>query len=66
MISSKQEDTLMSELFDVEHELIESFDHLIDVQWDSTTMKLKIEKLMREYDTLNKELYDCRSKSDKY
>ena len=56
----------MSELFDVEHELIESFDHLIDVQWDSTTMKLKIEKSMREYDILNKELFDCRSKSDKY
>ena len=66
MISSQQEDTLMRELFEVERELIESFDHLIDVQWDSTTMKLKIEKSMREYDILNKELFDCRSKSDKY
>ena len=64
MISSQQEDTLMRELFEVERELIESIDHLIHVQWDSTTMKLKIEKMMREYDTLNKELYDCRSKSD--
>ena len=66
MISSQQEDTLMRELFEVERELIESIHYLIDVQWDSTTMKLKIEKSMREYDILNKELFDCRSKSDKY
>ncbi len=61
----KHEEEIFDELMDSEQKIFEAVNILIDASWDSNTLKLKIESLMKERVTLEEELYgtDWDSKS---
>lgn len=54
----KQESELYDELITVEHDLLDCVDNLINVKWDSNTMKLEIQELMKQRNQLQRELFD--------
>jgi hypothetical protein len=58
----KQESELFDELMTVEHDLLDCVDNLISVKWDSNTMKLEIQELMKQRDQLQRELYEIDDK----
>jgi len=53
----KREDVLFDESLDVEHELFTLIEYLINAEWDSDTLKGKIESLMKQKDVIDQELY---------
>ena len=54
---NKQESELFDELMAVEQELLDCVDNLISVKWDSNTIKLEIQELMKHRNKLQKELF---------
>ena len=58
----KQESELFDELVTVEQDLLDSVDSLISVKWDSNTMKLEIQELMKQRNQLQRELYEIDDK----
>ena len=58
----KQESELFDELMTVEQDLLDSVDNLISVKWDSNTMKLEIQELMKQRNQLQRELYEIDDK----
>ncbi|MBL7015088.1 MAG: hypothetical protein ISR79_01850 [Nitrosopumilus sp.] len=58
----KQESELLDEMFDIEHKILESLSTLVDAEWDSPTLKLRIEKLLKEQLEISKALSDYDDK----
>ena len=54
----KHEEEIFDDLMDSQDEILEAVDVLIEASWDSDTVKLKIESLMKERAILQKELYE--------
>lgn len=58
----KQESELFDELMAVEQELLDCVDNLISVKWDSNTIKLEIQELMKQRNQLQRELFEIDDK----
>ena len=54
----KHEEEIFDDLMDSQDKILEAVGFLIEASWDSNTLKLKIESLMKERTTLQKELYE--------
>ena len=54
----KHEEEIYDELMDTQEKLLEAVAVLIDASWDSNTLKLKIESLMKDRTILETELYE--------
>ena len=49
-------DNLLNEKFDIEEKVLDDLRTLIDANWDSDTVKLRLEGLMKERDKIYEEL----------
>ena len=58
MTNKKSIDNLFDEVWDVEAEILDIVDVLIEAEWDSNTLKQKIQLKMRERDQIEEEI--CR------
>ena len=58
MTNKKSIDNLFDEVWDVEAEILDIVDVLIDAEWDSNTLKQKIQLKMKERDQIEEEI--CR------
>ena len=58
MTSKKSVDNLFDEVWDVEAEILDIVDVLIEAEWDSNTLKQKIQLKMKERDQIEEEI--CR------
>ena len=54
----KHEEEIFDDLMDSREKIRETVGVLIEASWDSDTVKLKIESLMKERAILQKELYE--------
>ena len=54
----KHEEEIFDDLMDSQEKILETVGVLIEASWDSDTVKLKIESLMKERAILQKELYE--------
>ena len=52
----KREDQLTDEMFDIENELIQQAQYLVNAEWDSPTLKRKIELLLKKRYDITDEL----------
>jgi len=53
---TKQEDQLMDERFAIELDILYDLKTLVDIKWDSDTLKQKIENNIEHWERLGKEL----------
>ena len=58
----KQMDNLLNEKFDIEEKVLDDLRTLIDANWDSDTVKLRLEGLMKEQDKIYEELFKLDEK----
>ena len=58
MTNKKSIDNLFDEVWDVEAEILDIVDVLIEAEWDSNTLKQKIQLKMKERDKIEEEI--CR------
>lgn len=58
-----KEDALYDELFTIERELMHQMKILIEAQWDSNTVKTKIEKLMKSFEKVDEEIGNLENQS---
>lgn len=58
----KQMDNLLNEKFDIEEKVLDDLKTLIDANWDSDTVKLRLEGLMKEQDKIYDELFKLDEK----
>ena len=58
MTNKKSIDNLFDEVWDVEAEILYIVDVLIEAEWDSNTLKQKIQLKMKERDQIEEEI--CR------
>ena len=58
MTLKKSVDNLLDEIFDIEKEILDIVDILINAEWDSNTLKQKIQLKMKERDQIEEEI--CR------
>ena len=58
MTNKKSVDNLFDEVWDVEAEILDIVDVLIEAEWDSNTLKQKIQLKMKERDQIEEEI--CR------
>ena len=56
MTIKKSVENLLDEIFDVEAEILDIVDILIDAEWDSNTLKQKIQLKMKEREQMEDEL----------
>jgi hypothetical protein len=56
MTLSKQQINLMDEMAEIEYGLITKLDNLINAEWDSNTLKIKIQELMKQRSCIEEEL----------
>ena len=56
MINKKAVDNLFDEVWDVEAEILDIVDILINAEWDSNTLKQKIQLKMKEREQMEDEL----------
>lgn len=52
----KKVDNLLDEKFEIEYKILDDLKTLIDASWDSNTVKLRLEGLMKEQDKIYEEL----------
>lgn len=52
----KKVDNLLEENFEIEHKILDDLKTLIDASWDSNTVKLRLEGLIKERDKIYEEL----------
>ena len=64
-MTDKQEDQLSDERFELEMEIFHQLDLLIEVSWDSDTVKAKIESAVKSRDEIMEELFKIWDKKDK-
>lgn len=60
----KQESELFDELMTIEQDMLDCVDNLISVKWDSNTMKLEIQELMKQRKQLQIELFELDGKNE--
>lgn len=53
----REESELFDELMMIEQEILDCVDNLISVKWDSNTIKLEIQELMKRRNQLQKDLF---------
>ncbi len=58
MTNKKSIDNLFDEVWDIEAEILDIVDVLIEAEWDSNTLKQKIQLKMKERDQIEEEI--CR------
>ena len=58
----KQMDNLLNEKFEIEEKVLEDLRTLIDANWDSDTVKLRLEGLIKEQDKIYDELFKLDEK----
>ena len=56
MTNKKAVDNLFDEVWDVEAEILDVVDVLIEAEWDSDTLKQKIQLKMKERDQIEEEI----------
>jgi len=56
MTNKKAVDNLFDEVWDVEAEILDIVDVLIEAEWDSNTLKQKIQLKMKERDQIEEEI----------
>ena len=56
MTIKKSVENLLDEIFDIEAEILDIVDILIDAEWDSNTLKQKIQLKMKEREQMEDEL----------
>ena len=56
MTNKKAVDNLFDEVWDVETEILDLVDVLIEAEWDSDTLKQKIQLKMKERDQIEEEI----------
>ena len=56
MTNKKAVDNLFDEVWDVEAEILDIVDVLIEAEWDSDTLKQKIQLKMKERDQIEEEI----------
>ena len=56
MTNKKSIDNLFDEVWDVEAEILDIVDVLIEAEWDSNTLKQKIQLKMKERDQIEEEI----------
>ena len=56
MTNKKSIDNLLDEVWDVEAEILDIVDVLIEAEWDSNTLKQKIQLKMKERDQIEEEI----------
>ena len=56
MTTKKSVDNLLDEIFDIEKEILDIVDVLIEAEWDSNTLKQKIQLKMKERDQIEEEI----------
>ena len=56
MTLKKSVDNLLDEIFDIEKEILDIVDILINAEWDSNTLKKKIQLKMKEREQMEDEL----------
>ena len=56
MTLKKSVDNLLDEIFDIEKEILDIVDILINAEWDSNTLKQKIQLKMKERDQIEEEI----------
>ena len=56
MTLKKSVDNLLDEIFDIEKEILDIVNILIDAEWDSNTLKQKIQLKMKEREQMEDEL----------
>ena len=56
MTLKKSVDNLLDEIFDIEKEILDIVDVLIEAEWDSNTLKQKIQLKMKERDQIEEEI----------
>ena len=56
MTNKKSVDNLFDEVWDVEAEILDIVDVLIEAEWDSNTLKQKIQLKMKERDQIEEEI----------
>ena len=57
MTIKKSVENLLDEIFDVEAEILDIVDVLINAEWDSNTLKQKIQLKMKEREQMEDEIY---------
>ena len=56
-LTKKQEDALHDEIFEIEWEILEKVDILVSCKWDSNTIKNEVDKLCKQRNQIQKELF---------
>ena len=56
MTIKKSVENLLDEIFDIEAEILDIVDILIEAEWDSNTLKQKIQLKMKERDQIEEEI----------
>lgn len=56
MTPEEKETALFDEMVDVEYEMANQLRILIDAEWDSDTVKTKLQKIMKDFEKLNEEI----------
>ncbi len=63
MLSEKQEPEIFDELMAIEQDMLDCVENLLSVNWDSNSMKLEIQELVKQRSRLRRELFDLDNKS---
>ncbi|MFM9875766.1 MAG: hypothetical protein ACKVN8_05265 [Nitrosarchaeum sp.] len=62
-MSEKQEPEIFDELMAIEQDMLDCVENLLSVNWDSNSMKLEIQELVKQRSRLRRELFDLDNKS---
>lgn len=63
VLSEKQEPEIFDELMAIEQDMLDCVENLLSVNWDSNSMKLEIQELVKQRSRLRRELFDLDNKS---
>ncbi|MBP0133870.1 MAG: hypothetical protein CK527_05565 [Nitrosarchaeum sp.] len=63
VLSGKQEPEIFDELMAIEQDMLDCVENLLSVNWDSNSMKLEIQELVKQRSRLRRELFDLDNKS---
>lgn len=63
VLSEKQEPEIFDELMTIEQDMLDCVENLLSVNWDSNSMKLEIQELVKQRSRLRRELFDLDNKS---
>ena len=64
MKTEQKHDQLMDENYEMEVEIFDKLETLIDAKWDANTLKLEIEKLVRQRNKVWEEIFELDDKQD--